>query len=149
MVYFGLPKATVQIRLNSNKFWCWCFICFILAVLGCCCGVWTFSSCGSRALEYSDSVVTAHGLSCSSACGILVPQQGIKPLHWKADCQSLYHHGSPWFWCFRKKKRNSFYFFGELSKYANFIFYLLINSGSKLENYFFFMVAEKKLRQKT
>ena len=48
-----------------------------------------------------------------------------------------------------KKKLNSFYFFGELSKYVSFIFYLLVNLGSKLENYFFFMLAEKKLRQRT
>ena len=36
------------------------------------------------------SVVVAHGLSCSAACGIF-PDQGSKPcpLHWQADSQPL------------------------------------------------------------
>ena len=40
-----------------------------------------FSSCGTQA-----SVVVAHGLSCSVACGIF-PDQGLnpRPLHWQAD----------------------------------------------------------------
>ena len=43
------------------------------------------SSCGSQALECS-SVVVAHGLSCSMACGIF-PDQGsnLCPLHWQVD----------------------------------------------------------------
>ena len=43
------------------------------------------SSCGSWALE-AGSVVVAHGLSCSVACGIF-PDQGSNPcpLHWQAD----------------------------------------------------------------
>ena len=42
------------------------------------------------------SVVEAHRLSCSSACGIF-PGQGSNPcpLHWQADCLSLDHQGSP------------------------------------------------------
>ena len=36
------------------------------------------SSCGSRAPKHLGSVVKAHGLSCSEACGILVPPRGIK-----------------------------------------------------------------------
>ena len=49
------------------------------------------SSCGVG------SVVAAHGLSCPTACGILVPLQGSNPcpLHWKADSQPLDHQGSP------------------------------------------------------
>ena len=45
-----------------------------------------FSSCGSRAPKSASSVVVAHGLSCSTACGIL-PDQGSNPcpLHWQAD----------------------------------------------------------------
>ena len=45
-----------------------------------------FSSCGSWALE-PGSVVVAHRLSCSMACGIF-PDQGLNPcpLHWQADC---------------------------------------------------------------
>ena len=50
-------------------------------------------STGSRC---ADSVVVAHGLSCSVACGIF-PDQGSNPcpLHWQADSQPLCHQGSP------------------------------------------------------
>ena len=50
-------------------------------------------STGSRR---ADSVVVAHGLSCSAACGIF-PDQGSNPcpLHWQADSQPLRHQGSP------------------------------------------------------
>ena len=43
------------------------------------------------------SVVVAHGLSCSAACGIF-PDQGpnLCPLHWQADSQPLRHQGSPY-----------------------------------------------------
>ena len=42
------------------------------------------------------SVVVAHELSCSAACGIF-PDQGLNPcpLHWQADSQPLRHRGSP------------------------------------------------------
>ena len=54
-------------------------------------------STGSRRVG---SVVVAHGLSCSAACGIF-PDQGPNPcsLHWQADSQPLRHQGSPWL-CF-------------------------------------------------
>ena len=50
-------------------------------------------SMGSRR---ADSVVVAHGPSCSAACGIF-PDQGSNPcpLHWQADSQPLSHQGSP------------------------------------------------------
>ena len=50
-------------------------------------------STGSRR---ADSVVVAHGPSCSTARGIL-PDQGPNPcpLHWQADSQPLRHQGSP------------------------------------------------------
>ena len=50
-------------------------------------------STGSRR---AGSVVVAHGLSCSAACGIF-PDQGPNPcpLHWQADSQPLRHQGSP------------------------------------------------------
>ena len=50
-------------------------------------------STGSR---HAGSVVVAHGLSCSAACGIF-PDQGANPcpLHWQADSQPLRHQGSP------------------------------------------------------
>ena len=36
--------------------------------------------CGTQALELAGSVVAAHRLSCPTACGILIPQPGIKPM---------------------------------------------------------------------
>ena len=50
-------------------------------------------STGSRC---AGSVIVAHGLSCSAACGIF-PDQGSNPcpLHWQADSQPLRHQGSP------------------------------------------------------
>ena len=50
-------------------------------------------STGSRR---AGSVVVAHGLSCSVACGIF-PDQGSTPCppHWQADSQPLRHQGSP------------------------------------------------------
>ena len=44
----------------------------------------------------ASSVVVAHGLSCSMACGIF-PDQGSNPcpLHRQADSQPLHHQGSP------------------------------------------------------
>ena len=51
---------------------------------------------GSTGSRRAGSVVVAHGLSCSAACGIL-PDQGSNPcpLHWQADSQPLRHQGSP------------------------------------------------------
>ena len=65
-------------------------------------------STGSRR---AGSVVVAHGLSCSTACGIF-PDQGSNPcpLHWQADSQPLCHQGSPW---------NSVLSFKILGKYSN------------------------------
>ena len=50
-------------------------------------------STGSRG---AGSVVVAHRLSCSVACGI-PPDQGPnpRPLHWQADSQPLRHQGRP------------------------------------------------------
>ena len=86
-----------------------------LAALGLCCCVLAFSSCSKRGLLFivvcglliavaslvaehglqahglqqlwhAGSVVVAHGLSCSAACGVF-PDQGSNPcsLHWQAD----------------------------------------------------------------
>ena len=50
-------------------------------------------STGSRR---AGSVVVAHGLSCSMACGIFSDQGSNPcPLHWHADSQPLRHQGSP------------------------------------------------------
>ena len=42
------------------------------------------------------SILVAHGLSCSEACGIF-PDQGLNlcPLHWQAVSLPLSHQGSP------------------------------------------------------
>ena len=56
-------------------------------------------STGSRR---AGSVIVAHGLSCSAACGTF-PDQGSNPcpLHWQADSQPLRHQGSPaWFFLY-------------------------------------------------
>ena len=76
-----------------------------------------FSSCGKWGLLFiavrrplllrstgsrrASSVIVAHGLSCSTACGIF-PDQGSNPcpLHWQADSQPLCHQGSPTMWSF-------------------------------------------------
>ena len=46
-------------------------------------------------LQIAGLVVVAHGLSCSTACGIF-PDQGSNPcpLHWQADSSPLRHQGS-------------------------------------------------------
>ena len=98
------------------------FIHLFLVVLGlrCCvrafysCGEWGYSSlrCVGLSLSWplllqstssrrAGSVVMAHGLSCSAACGIF-PDQGSNPcpLHWQADSQPLRHQGSPGRWIF-------------------------------------------------
>ena len=56
-------------------------------------------STGSRR---AGSVVVAHGLRCSAACGIF-PDQGSNPcpLHWQADSQPLRHQGSPSLCCLK------------------------------------------------
>ena len=59
-----------------------------MAVLGLSCGMWDLPVSwglfhyGTRILylQCKGSVVAAHRLSCSAACGILVPWPGIKPM---------------------------------------------------------------------
>ena len=88
-----------------------------LAVLGLCCYVWASSSCGEcgpvllavlglpscvasvvadHRLWSRGSVVAAHRLSCSLACGIHL-DQGLNTclLHWQMDSLPLSHQGSP------------------------------------------------------
>ena len=57
-----------------------------------------FSNCSSQALEHTSSVVVVHGLSCSSARGIIT-DQGLNPspLHWQVDSYPLQYQGSPQF----------------------------------------------------
>ena len=49
-------------------------------------------------LESTGSVVLALGLSCSMACSMASPDQGLNlcPLHWQADSLPLDHEGHPW-----------------------------------------------------
>ena len=49
-------------------------------------------------LQSAGSIVVAHGLSCSMACGVF-PNQCLNqcPLHWQADSQPLLHQGSPFY----------------------------------------------------
>ena len=75
-----------------------------------------FRSTSSR---HAGSVVVAHGLSCSAACGIF-PDQGSNPcpLHWQADSQPLCHQGRPvifWWWLFWQV-------WGDISFYSGFAF---------------------------
>ena len=82
--------------------------------------MWAFSSCGERGLLIAvaslvvkhrlqvhglqqlwhvGSVVVAHGLICSAACGIFLDQGSNPcPLHWQADSQPLRHQGSPMYY---------------------------------------------------
>ena len=50
-----------------------------------CCGAWALGAWASVVVARG-SVVVAHGISCSVACGIF-PDQGLNlcPLHWQAD----------------------------------------------------------------
>ena len=58
-------------------------------------------STGSR---HAASVVVAHGLSCSTACGTFSDQGSTPcPLHWQADSQPLHHQGSPKFSIFNSQ----------------------------------------------
>ena len=65
------------------------------------CGAWIshcsgVSCCWAWALGCMDSVVVAHRLSCSAACGILLDQgSNLCLLHWQADSLPLSHQGSP------------------------------------------------------
>ena len=56
-------------------------------------------STGSRHAGFlcsAGSVVMAHGLSCSAACGIFLDWgSNLCPLHWQADSYPLHHQGSP------------------------------------------------------
>ena len=53
-------------------------------------------TCKLQELWQAGSIVVAHGLSCSAACGIFM-NQGLNPclLHWQADSSTLDHQGSP------------------------------------------------------
>ena len=62
----------------------------------------TGSGAVAYGLQNAGSEVVAHGLNCSTVCGVF-PDQGLnpRPLHWQVDSHPLRHHGSP--------RRNSLY----------------------------------------
>ena len=69
----GSSKAGVQ------NFWKYLFIIY-LAVSGLCCGTWELQCImWDLSLWPTDSLVATSGLSCSVACGILVPWPRMKP----------------------------------------------------------------------
>ena len=94
-------------------FWlCWVFVSVRGLPLVAASGVHSSSRCAGLSLSRplllqstssrcAGSVVVAHRLSCSAACGIF-PDQGPNPcpLHWQADSQPLRHKGSPYFTLF-------------------------------------------------
>ena len=94
-IYFWLRWASVAARGLFSS--CCCLRCGAQASH---CG--GPSRSGARALGTWASAAVAHGLSCSTACGIL-PDQGLNPcpLHWQADSQPLRHQGSPRFTIFK------------------------------------------------
>ena len=57
--------------------------------------IWA-SAVAGPGLSSTGSIVVAHGLSCSTACGVF-PDQGsnLCLLHWQADSYPVYHQGSP------------------------------------------------------
>ena len=81
-LFIGCVGSSVAVRrlslvaASGGYSWLWCTASHS-------CG---FFCCGARALGARASVVVAHGLSCSVACGIF-PDQGSNPcpLNWQAD----------------------------------------------------------------
>ena len=59
------------------------------------CGAQAVGTGGLQCLQHAGSVVVAHGLSCSAACGIF-PDQGsnLFPLQWQVNSHPQYHQGS-------------------------------------------------------
>ena len=81
-----------------------------LATLSLSCGMWDVhcvmrdllmwcvdSGCGTQAPEHVGSVAAMLELSCSKACGILVPQPGMKPTSpaLQGEFLALDHQGIP------------------------------------------------------
>ena len=93
-------------RVPVQNSWTFFFLIYLfyfylfLAALGLCCCRQASSSCGERGLLFivvaslvvehglqsAGSVVVAHGLSCSAACGTFLDQgSNLCLLHWQAD----------------------------------------------------------------
>ena len=116
-ICWNWERWVLQIHFCFFVFQDFKFYLFIFsAVWGLCCCVWAFSSCGERGLLFialcglllvvaslvmehrlqelwhAGSVVMAHGLICSAACGI-IPDQGSNPCppHWQTDSFFFFH----------------------------------------------------------
>ena len=57
-----------------------------------------FSCCRARALECAGSVVVARGLSCPTACGVLDPGPGVKPVYLALAEKAMAPHSSTLAW---------------------------------------------------
>ena len=105
---FFFLKGMLFIYLFIYLFWlCWVFVSVRGLSLVAVSGGHSSSRCAGLSLSRplllwstgsrcAGSVVVAHGLSRSAACGIFL-DQGSNPcsLHWQADSQWLRHQGSP------------------------------------------------------
>ena len=77
-------------RAPPDKYCFQYFIYLFMALLGLCSSAWVshcsgFSCYGAQALGAQASVIAAHRLSCSMACGILDQGSDLCLLHWPAD----------------------------------------------------------------
>ena len=101
-VFFFFLNESFFIYLFIYFWLCWVFVSVRGLSLVVASGGHSSSRCAGLSLSRplllrtAGSVVVAHGLSCSAACGIL-PDQGSNPcsLQWQADSQPLRHQGSP------------------------------------------------------
>ena len=87
-------------------------------------------------LQNTSSIVTAHGLSCSTACGIFLDQGSNQCLlYWQADPLSLSHQGSPspgvLKQLFHPKERYSIYSCSQVTKCFIHL-WLLVGVGARL-----------------
>ena len=116
LLFFFLMKASLFIYLFYFLGLCWVFVSVPGLSLVAASGGHSSSRCAGLSLLRSlllrstgsrcaGSVIVAHRLSCSVACGIL-PDQGSNPcsLHLQADSQPLRHQGSPHFYFFDPRK---------------------------------------------
>ena len=102
VLYIVNPQVPVHPTTPSFPSWCSCVYSLYLCLYFCVCvgeGCWSVLSCAKSPwwhigfllhwllLQGSGSLVEELGLSCSTACGILVPWLGINlgPLPWKTE----------------------------------------------------------------
>ena len=77
-VYLGQYFSFILFLKNIYLFiWLHCVLVAAHGIFVAACRL--LASCGTQAPERTGSVVVVCGLSCPTACGILVPQPGIEP----------------------------------------------------------------------